>query len=642
MQRDRATAPMAHRLQEAAATQFVGRARERARLTSLLDLGSAPAVVFVSGPGGIGKSVLVAATVAGLDRPTITVDGRMVEPTPAGFLAALADGVGSAPFQSPDQAGAEFDARGISVLVVDSYERLNLLDAWLRNELLPALPADSTTLVVGRRPTNVAWRTATGWRQLLAELVVGELTNDDADALVAQRGLSADAASRVRHFGRGHPLALGLAAEAVARHAELHLSEGPPGEVIEALFEVLVDDLDPAERRTVEAASILRRVTRPLLTAVLDPDAQDVDAAWRTLRELPFTSVTRIGLEFDPLARNVIAGGLEIREPGFVAEVRRRAARAALPDAATGRSWDATADLLNLVQNPVIRNSYLPPGDQPHPVEPAVRDDRDAILSITEQYDDHDGVVAIEHWWNAHPEGFVVARGSVGEVTAYSVVVRLSELDRQLAQSDPVVAAVLIHRRKHPLPPTAEALLHRRALGRRRGELPSPELGAMVVDLKRLYLQLRPQLARVYAVVADWEAAGPAMRIMGFGRVRPEIRFAEATFHLCALDFGPGSVDGWLARHVLVESGDSTPVGQQEAGSTLLPTAQRPPVARLSAREREVLAALADGLTNMELAERLFISERTANRHLSNIFTKLGVRNRTSAARIAIEAGLAG
>jgi len=50
---------------------------------------------------------------------------------------------------------------------------------------------------------------------------------------------------------------------------------------------------------------------------------------------------------------------------------------------------------------------------------------------------------------------------------------------------------------------------------------------------------------------------------------------------------------------------------------------------------------LAHGLTNRELADRLFISERTANRHLSNIFTKLEVRNRTAAARIGIEAGLA-
>ncbi len=236
----------------------------------------------------------------------------------------------------------------------------------------------------------------------------------------------------------------------------------------------------------------------------------------------------------------------------------------------------------------------------------------------------------------------MVGRGPVGEVTAYSAVVRLAELDRHLTQSDPAVAAVLQHLQAHPLLPTNEALLHRRALGRRRGERPSPEVGAMVVDLKRLYLQLRPQLARVYAVVGDWDAVAPAMRVMGFGRAAPEIHIGATTFHVCVLDFGAGSVDGWLAQHVFVESGSTSVADPQDGGISLLPPAERPPVARLSAREREVLAALADGLTNMELAERLFISERTANRHLSNIFTKLGVRNRTSAARIAIEAGLAG
>jgi DNA-binding NarL/FixJ family response regulator len=53
-----------------------------------------------------------------------------------------------------------------------------------------------------------------------------------------------------------------------------------------------------------------------------------------------------------------------------------------------------------------------------------------------------------------------------------------------------------------------------------------------------------------------------------------------------------------------------------------------------------VLLLLAEGLTNVELADTLFISERTANRHVSNIFTKLGVRNRTQAARVAVGAGL--
>ena len=54
-----------------------------------------------------------------------------------------------------------------------------------------------------------------------------------------------------------------------------------------------------------------------------------------------------------------------------------------------------------------------------------------------------------------------------------------------------------------------------------------------------------------------------------------------------------------------------------------------------------MLALLAEGMTNAQLAELLFISERTTNRHVSNIFTKLGVHNRTQAARAAVDAGLA-
>jgi DNA-binding CsgD family transcriptional regulator len=52
----------------------------------------------------------------------------------------------------------------------------------------------------------------------------------------------------------------------------------------------------------------------------------------------------------------------------------------------------------------------------------------------------------------------------------------------------------------------------------------------------------------------------------------------------------------------------------------------------LTPREREVAALLADGLTNAELAERLFISPRTAAVHVSNILTKLGMSSRTEVA----------
>ncbi len=62
----------------------------------------------------------------------------------------------------------------------------------------------------------------------------------------------------------------------------------------------------------------------------------------------------------------------------------------------------------------------------------------------------------------------------------------------------------------------------------------------------------------------------------------------------------------------------------------------------LTPREREVLALLAEGLLNREIAARLVISEGTAIRHVSNIFAKLGVGTRSAATRVALERGLVG
>ena len=64
-------------------------------------------------------------------------------------------------------------------------------------------------------------------------------------------------------------------------------------------------------------------------------------------------------------------------------------------------------------------------------------------------------------------------------------------------------------------------------------------------------------------------------------------------------------------------------------------------VARLSAREREVLALIAAGATNDDIAARLHISRPTVKTHVGALLTKLDVRDRTQAAVVAHRAGLA-
>lgn len=67
---------------------------------------------------------------------------------------------------------------------------------------------------------------------------------------------------------------------------------------------------------------------------------------------------------------------------------------------------------------------------------------------------------------------------------------------------------------------------------------------------------------------------------------------------------------------------------------------QRRLEARLTEREREVLAVAAEGLTAREIADRLGVRERTITTHLGRIYGKLGVGNRLSAIRAAARSGL--
>lgn len=60
----------------------------------------------------------------------------------------------------------------------------------------------------------------------------------------------------------------------------------------------------------------------------------------------------------------------------------------------------------------------------------------------------------------------------------------------------------------------------------------------------------------------------------------------------------------------------------------------------LTPREREIAILMATGLTNKEIGARLFVSEHTVKNHVSNIYRKLGIDDRTQLALWAVRSGL--
>jgi DNA-binding NarL/FixJ family response regulator len=123
----------------------------------------------------------------------------------------------------------------------------------------------------------------------------------------------------------------------------------------------------------------------------------------------------------------------------------------------------------------------------------------------------------------------------------------------------------------------------------------------------------------------------PATRVLlisGAGWISPEAARSAGAAGFVSKDWSAADV----ARAVRM-------VGK---GMTVFAPRSEPGPSNLSPREREVLALLAGGSTNREIAERLYLSPHTVKDHTSSLYKKLQVRNRAEAVQRAERLGLSG
>lgn len=93
---------------------------------------------------------------------------------------------------------------------------------------------------------------------------------------------------------------------------------------------------------------------------------------------------------------------------------------------------------------------------------------------------------------------------------------------------------------------------------------------------------------------------------------------------------GEAPISGIMAAKMLNElNGQRTPVEQANSA-----------IRQLTEREVEILQLVAEGLTNQEIASRLYISENTIKKYLRNVLAKLHLNNRVQAAVFAVQEGL--
>jgi len=157
-----------------------------------------------------------------------------------------------------------------------------------------------------------------------------------------------------------------------------------------------------------------------------------------------------------------------------------------------------------------------------------------------------------------------------------------------------------------------------------------------------------PDPERWLAAVAAWERSGhPYPLAVARWRAAEALltRRADRTLaadllrrgHATAVALGAGPLRGELERLARLGRVDLQPREERPAAEPAAPAGAE---LGLTAREHDVLALVAEGRSNRQIAEALFISAKTASVHVSNILAKLGVGSRVEAAAVAHRLGL--
>jgi hypothetical protein len=267
----------------------------------------------------------------------------------------------------------------------------------------------------------------------------------------------------------------------------------------------------------------------------------------------------RDGLIVHDAVRQAIASSLKAADPNRYRLFRQAAwnqLREEMSAAGKSELWRYTADLLYMIENPIVREAFFPSDLQPYAVEPAKPEDMGAIHTITEQKDGPQAVAWVEWWWRHLPSAFNAVRDRNGAVSGYYYMFNPETVKRSLLKEDPVIRSWWEHLREDPIPKKQQALFIRRWLGREMGEAPSPIQAACWLDIKRTYIEQRQYLRRVYVTVQDPGPYVPVLQTLGFKVLEHiDVQLDGNRCFSAVLDFGSALVGGWLSSLVDAEIG---------------------------------------------------------------------------------------
>ncbi|MFH8982767.1 ATP-binding protein [Streptomyces varsoviensis] len=578
------TTTLGDRLKQTRRASFVGRDEELRRFGRALDGGpDAPRVLFLHGPGGVGKSALLQrfADAAELrNRPVVQVDGRTAPTDARGFDHAVRP--------------ASRDPR--AVLLIDTFEDRGHLETWLFDECLPYLPDGTVTVVAGRRAPDPARLADPAWAGLLDVLPVTALEPAEGRLFLLRRGVPEPLHHDILSFTGGHPLALALAA-AATRHTgpqsgmdqPAAVDWAPGQDVIAALLRHLVGE--PPSRAhwaALEVCAHAHITSEPLLRALLGEQGREL-FAW--LREQPYIETTTAGVHPHDVVREALEADLRWRDPDGFADLHTRLRQYMLErvgTAAPARFLQAVGELQFLYRT----DGFMADTHRWHPyglVEdlPYRPDHEPVVLELARDREGAESARAAAYWLARQPEAFRVQRVPPAEdVAGWSAWLKLAAFDGE--SQDPVAAVAWEHVRRHgPLRAGEHIAMARFHIGRGTYQRPSP---VMDLVLWRMLGEIvrDERLAWTFIVMRDDGFWDRHLLHCDMRPVETTVETGGHRYRLFAHDWRPQPADSWLAEKTDEMLGtapaDPAPAAAQGGDALILTRAEFTAAARSALR----------------------------------------------------------
>lgn len=405
---------------------FVGRDAENAAFTAFL-AETGPRLLHLHGPPGVGKSTLLTRWVRLAEqhgRRVAHLDGRWVQAAPEEVRRAI------------DERGGAGD---IELLFLDTLERLASLDTWLRDVLLPSLPARVGVVTASRLPLSAAWHTAPGLRSLLRPLALRNLSLKESLAYLEAAGVPRANRRAIAEGSHGYPLALAIAAERGRDDSSAATRASARG----PLRQLLLEGTSAPQREALLAAAICREVTEPLLAAMLS-ELSPVEVAdlFEWLRHRPFVQLAERGLLLHELAREVLLPEMQARTPERYDLLLDRACDYFLGQLARSPSREETvrALLFAIRSEPAARQMRL--GEvEDHYVDQLSSEEHPAVLETIAHHEGASSARIAARWLARQPDAWLALRGADRKLAGFTFFIDVRTTDPSDVAADPLLGA---------------------------------------------------------------------------------------------------------------------------------------------------------------------------------------------------------